>query len=117
MGEATTAMGINMSHYRFFIIETYENRGEPSSKKIRARPVRGQGVPVSLNVECSVQMREAYPPATLFKVDCKVTNREGTAFLYRHFTWPFEVVTPDQAKKFIENSFAIQPQRKERSLK
>jgi hypothetical protein len=104
-----------MSHYRFFIIETYENRGEPSSKKVRARPLPGQGVSPALNVECSVAMRESHKPGTLFKVDCKVTDREGTQFLYRHFTWPFEVVTDAQAKQFIEHSFSKQPCRNDRA--
>lgn len=104
-----------MSHYRYFIIGTYENRGEPSSKKVRAHPLPGQGVSAQLNVECSVAMREAYPPGTLFKVDCKVTDREETSFLYRHFSWPYEVVTREQAKDFIELSFAKQPRRCERA--
>jgi len=104
-----------MSHYRYFIIETYENKGEPSSKKVRARPVAGQGVPKTLNVECSVAMREAHQVGTLFKVDCKVTDREGTTFLYRHYTWPYLVVTKMQAMQFIEQSFAVQPKRAERA--
>ena len=104
-----------MSHYRYFIIETYENRGEPSSKKVRARPLPGQGVSSNLNLECSSAMREAHPPGTLFKVDCKVTDRQGTPFLYRHFSWPYEVVTSDQAKHFIEHRFASQPMRAERT--
>ena len=106
---------MHMSHYRYFIIQTYENRGEPSSKKVRARPMLGQGVSSSLNVECSTAMREAHPPRTLFKVDCKVTDREGTEFLYRHFSWPYEIVTPEQAKQFIEHRFATQPRRNERA--
>lgn len=106
---------MHISHYRYFIIETYENKGEPSSKKVRARPLPGQGVSPGLNLECSVAMREAYPPCTLFKVDCKVTDREGTSFLYRHFTWPYEVVSQQQAKQFIESVFARQPLRGDRA--
>ncbi|MBK7952532.1 MAG: hypothetical protein IPK02_00310 [Candidatus Accumulibacter sp.] len=104
-----------MSHYRFFVIETYENRGEPSNKKVRAKPLPGQGVSPNLNVECSTAMRESHPPGTLFKVDCKVTNREGTPFLYRHFMWPYEVLTQEQAKQFIEHRFAKQPHKNERA--
>ena len=104
-----------MNHYRYFIIETYENKGEPSSKKIRARPLAGQGVLPSLNLECSVAMREGYPIGTRFKVDCKVIDREGTSFLYRHFTWPYTVVTQQQAMQFIEQKFAKQPRRSDRA--
>jgi hypothetical protein len=104
-----------MSHYRYFIIQTYENRGEPSAQKIRAHPLPGQGVSVALNVECSVPMRESHPPGTLFKVDCKVIDREGRPFLYRHFSWPYEVVTPEQAPDFIANHFEMQPRRNTRA--
>ena len=104
-----------MSHYRYFIIETYENRGEPSSKKIRAHPFPGQGVPTSLNVECSAPMRESHSPGTLFKVDCKVTDREGTPFLYRHYSWPYEVVSRQAAQKFIASQFRKQPRRSTRA--
>lgn len=104
-----------MSHYRYFIIETYENRGEPSNKKVRARPVAGQGVSTGLNVECSVAMREAHPPGTLFKVDCKVTDREGTPFLYRHFSWPYEIVSLAEASQFLEHQFKAQARRTDRA--
>jgi hypothetical protein len=104
-----------MPHYRFFIIETYENRGEPSSKRIRARPLPGQGVSTSLKLECSVPMRERHAVGTLFKVDCKVTDREGTPFLYRHYSWPYEVVTQQVAEEFIANEFRKQRRRATRA--
>jgi hypothetical protein len=104
-----------MPYYRYFIIQTYRNIGEPSSRKIRAHPLPGQGVSTTLNVECSVPMREHHPPNTLFKVDCKVTDRKGTPFLYRHYSWPYEVVTRRDADKFIEQQFRKQPRRSGRA--
>lgn len=95
-----------MPYYRYFIIETYENKGEPSSKKIRAHPLPGQGVSTSLNIECSAGMRDSHPPKTLFKVRCKVTDREGTKFLYRYYRWPYEVITRAEAEEFIAREFA-----------
>lgn len=97
-----------MSYYRNFIIETYENAGEPSKNKIRARPLMGQGVSENLNVACSVAMREAYPAGTLFKVECKVTDREGSPFLYRHYSWAYELINTAQAKQHIEDNFKNQ---------
>ena len=94
-----------MAHYRYFIIETYRNVGETSSKKIRAHPLPGQGVSTALNVECSVDMRDKYAPGTLFKVECKVTERQGTEFLYRHYSWPYEVVMRAEAEKLIAREF------------
>jgi len=95
-----------MSHYRDYIIQTYENLGEPSNKRVRARPLPGQGVSTDRKVECSEGMRLSHPIGTYFKVRCKVTDREGTPFLYRHYTWSYEVITPEQAEKFIEEHFS-----------
>lgn len=94
-----------MSYYQDYIIETYENKGEPSSKNIRAHPLPGQGVSISLNVECSAPMREKHAPHTLFKVNCKVTNREGSPFLYRHYSWSYQVISREIAEKFISENF------------
>ena len=94
-----------MAYLRNFIIVTYENKEEPSNKKVRAHPLPDQGVSTSLNVECSAAMRESHLLGTLFKVECKVINREGTDILYRHYAWPYEVVTLQDATKFIKNEF------------
>lgn len=94
-----------MSHYQDYIIETYENKGEPSNKLIRAHPLPGQGVSTKLNVACSAPMREKHPPYTLFKVNYKITNREGSSFLYRYYSWPYQVVTRKEAKIFILENF------------
>ena len=93
-----------MVYYQEFIIYTYENVGEPSNKNVRAHPLPDQGVSTSLNIECSEDMRESHEIGTLFKVRCKVTDRKGTPFLYRHYSWPYEVITKEAAKKFIEGS-------------
>lgn len=91
-----------MSDYRYFIIQTYENLGEPSNKKVRARALPGQGVATDRKVECSEGMRLSNPVGTYFKVECKVTDREGgVPFLYRHYSWPYEVVSEAEAKSFI----------------
>lgn len=94
-----------MSEYKEYIIQTYENPGEPSTKRIRARPLPGQGVSTDRKVECSIDMRNAHPIGTCFKVECKVTDREGTIFLYRHYRWPYAVVTREEANEFIAKNF------------
>ena len=94
-----------MSDYKFFIIQTYENPGEPSNKRVRARALPGQGVATDRKVECSEEMRLSHPVGTCFKVECKVTERQGgTPFLYRHYSWPYEVVSKEEAKEFIQKS-------------
>lgn len=94
-----------MAQYKDYIIQTYENFGEPSNKRIRARPLSGQGVSTTRKVECSEGMRETHPIGTCFKVECKVTDREGTVFLYRHYRWPYEVISHEDATIFINNNF------------
>lgn len=80
------------SPYITVTIETYENRGEPAAERIRARPVAGQGLPTTMKVECSARMRNAYPVGTGFRIQAKVTDREGgTKFLYTHYSWPYVV--------------------------
>ena len=91
-----------MSHYLQVIIETYHHAGGGSSKKVRARPVGGQGLDTSMNVECSSKMRKNYPVGTKFLIEAKLTNREGGSdFLYSHYNSPYEVVTDAQAQAFI----------------
>lgn len=94
-----------MKEYKIFIIQTYLNVGEPSNKRVRARPLPGQGVSTSRKVECSEGMREAHPVGTYFKVKCTVIDREGTVFLYRHYKWPYEVISREDAEVFIKNNF------------
>jgi len=95
-----------MSSYRYFIIQTYENHGESSSKKIRAKALEGQGVATDRKVECSEEMRLSHPVGTLFKVECKVTDREGSMpFLYRHYSWSYEIVNSEEADQFIKENF------------
>lgn len=95
-----------MSNYKYFIIQTYENHGEASSKPVRAKAVDGQGVATDRKVSCSEGMRLSHPVGTFFRVKCKVTDREGgIPFLYRHPSWDYEVVSPEEAKEFINTNF------------
>jgi hypothetical protein len=92
-----------MSFYQEIVIQTYEASGTSSNKPIRARPVAGQGLSIKLNVECSTKMREAYPVGTFMIVRAKITDVEGTPFVYTHYNWPYKVVTEAEATSFIRN--------------
>lgn len=95
-----------MSHYRDVVIETYQNNHEASSKRIRARPLRGQGLDPSMNVECSSKMRKNHPVGTKFILQAKVTDREGgSPFLYAHFNSSYRVVSDQEAKDFIDKMY------------
>ena len=95
-----------MSQYREVIIETYNPYGEPSSEKVRARPLPGQGLSPNMKVECSSKMREGHPAGTKFKIRAKITDRDGgTNFLYSHYNWPYEVVSDEEASEFISSNY------------
>lgn len=87
------------------IIETFRQYGEPSSSKVRARPLAGQGLPTDLRVECSKKMRLDHPVGSLFKVWASVTDREGTTFVYTNHRDGYERVTPAAAAAFIRKTF------------
>lgn len=86
------------------VIETFRASGESSRSAIRARPLPGQGFSTTLRVECSKSMRENHAVGTLFKVWVKLTNRlGGSPFLYSSYRDPYEVVSAEEAEKFISS--------------
>jgi len=88
--------------YKQYLIETFWGVSEQSEKKIRARPISGQGISASMRVECSSSMRKNHPVGTKFIVEAKITDREGGApFLYTSFKWPYQVVSDEEARNFI----------------
>jgi hypothetical protein len=94
-----------MSYYRRVAIENFRNPGEPSSKRLRARPLPGQGLDIGMRVECSAKMREGHPLGTVFIVQAQVIDREGgPPFLYTHFNWAYEVVNRKEAENRIARS-------------
>lgn len=91
-----------MSNYRTIAIETYSGRSTTSSEGVRARPLAGQKLDTSMNVECSSKMRKGYPVGTKFLIQAKITCKEGgTPFLYSHYNQPYKVITAEEAEAFI----------------
>ena len=91
-----------MSNYRTVAIETYSGRGTTSSEGVRARPLPGQNLDTSMNVECSSKMRKGYPVGTTFLIQAKVTCKEGgTPFLYSHYNQPYKVINAEEADTLI----------------
>ena len=77
----------------YVIVETFLNPGEPSSAHYRVRPVSGQVFPVTMRVQCSRAMREAYPLGTKFRLPAMlVENKTGGKFLREVGSGPWEVV-------------------------
>lgn len=88
--------------YRTVAIEICENRGA-SNADYRCRPLPGQGVPVIMKVECSRPMRrEMVASRKVAILKCQVIDKEGgTEFLYSHFSWPYKLVSRDEALDMI----------------
>ncbi|WP_406867714.1 hypothetical protein [Paraburkholderia fungorum] len=87
------------------IVETYVAHGEPSSARLRARPLPGQGVDTSLHVECSRAMRHEHPAGSLFRLVVKRIYRKGTPLLYARPTEQFELVSEEEAQRFISTMY------------
>ena len=61
------------------------------------RPVAGGAYPPHLRVECSKAMSRTYPVGTRFRIRAKLTDMQGTPFLYSSWQWKFAVLwRPDQ---------------------
>jgi hypothetical protein len=80
--------------YRFVIVESFK----PSAMSglhgnVHIRPVSRQGLPTTLHVECSKKLSRDYPVGTKFRIQAKLTDREGSGeYLYSYFKWPVEVL-------------------------
>lgn len=66
----------------FVIVETFLNPGEPSDAVYRVRPVFGQVFPITMRVQCSRAMRQAFPLGSQFRLPVElVENKTGGKFL------------------------------------
>lgn len=83
------------------IVETYRNPGEPSSSKVRVRPMVGQ-FKETYRVWCSQAMRRAKPVGALFRVGVtRVDQPDGESYLRIGLHDPWEPVSREEAEKFI----------------
>ena len=57
------------------------------------RPVAGQGYDTTLRVECSKALSRNYPVGTRFRIRAKLTDMQGTPFLYSSWQWKYEVLS------------------------
>jgi len=88
--------------YRWIVIETYRNPGEPSDMPLRARPLSGQGIPLHYRVQCSEEKRMNHPAGTCFVIEAKIKgNVEINKCVYTHQDWEHRVISRADADKFI----------------
>ena len=81
-------------HYEWVEVETFLAPPGPYTSRIRVRPVPGGEHPTDMVVECSRALRKDYPVGTQFRLECKLTDREGgKPFLYSHYNSTYEVIS------------------------
>jgi hypothetical protein len=87
--------------YYYILIKTYQQSRESSVNKIRAFPLAGQGLDTTLKVNCSTAMRDSYPVGSVFRVIAKITDREGTPFVYSNHTWEYILIEEKDVVKYL----------------
>jgi hypothetical protein len=88
------------------IVQTFYAPGEKSRSPIRVRPLPGQGFITDMRVECSREMRTAFPIGQLFCIYVKVTSRlDSLDFLYSSYRDPWNPVSKSEAEEFIKKNF------------
>lgn len=80
--------------YRLVVVESFRPQATSGLHgSVHIRPVKGQGLPVTLHVECSKKLSRDYPDGTKFRIRAKLTDREeGGEYLYSYHGWAYEVV-------------------------
>lgn len=80
--------------YRQVVVESYAPRSTAGMHgSIHIRPVAGQGLPVTLQVECAKRLSRDFPVGTRFRLKAKLTDREdGGEYLYSYHGWRVEVL-------------------------
>jgi len=80
--------------YETILVESYiPDTTTGKHGKVHIRPVAGGKYPSSLQVECSKSLSRNYPVGARFRLQVKLTDREGGGeYLYSYHGWPYEVV-------------------------
>jgi hypothetical protein len=80
--------------YRMLVVESFKPSATSGLHgEIHIRPVAGQSIPTALHVECSKKLSMNYPVGTKFRIQAKLTDREGSGeYVYSHPRWPVEVL-------------------------
>lgn len=89
------------------IVETFRNPGEPTSRAVRVRPVKGQFA-VDYRVWCSVQQRESKSIGSLFRVPVTLVHQpDGNSYLRVELYIPFIPVSKEEARVYLANSTIV----------
>lgn len=78
--------------YHDIVVESFVGPDSEGRTKTQVRPIRGQIFEHTLKVECSMALIEKYPLGTRFRIRAKLTDMQGTPFVYSYHGWPYGVV-------------------------
>lgn len=92
------------THYYYVAVETFvPPDAEPSSNHVRVRPLENQSVSTELRVECdAVHLRRNFKVGTVFILKAKLTDRDGTPFIYSYMGWEYVTVERNVAEQLIK---------------
>jgi hypothetical protein len=76
---------------------------DPYSGALRICPLPGQAFSTSLRVHCSRRLLDDYPAGVVFKVNAKMTDRQGgEPFLYVWHGDPVVTMAPDEVAGYLQ---------------
>lgn len=78
--------------YTDVIVQSVLGDDSQGRRRVLIKPIKGQCFSDLLNVECSKELIESYPLGTRFRIRAKLTDMQGSPFLYSYFGWPYEVL-------------------------
>lgn len=93
---------MNDREYRYVVIEVISAPYEASSRKIRARPLSGQGYDENMRMECPTSIRHSENIGTLYKVRAKIKETNQKQQLYTSYHWVPEPISRRAATAFIK---------------
>ena len=91
----------------YIVVETFLNKGEPSTAKRRVRALDGQGIALNIRVQCSRGMREEFRLGQWFLLEVNWLNRETSdAFLSANYRDKPHPLSDDEALRYITENFS-----------
>lgn len=83
------------NRYEWIVVESYYPTSTAGMHGlVHVRPIAGQGYSTDLQVECSRALVRDFPVGTRFRLQAKLTDREGGGqYLYSSWRWRVEVLT------------------------
>lgn len=78
--------------YCHLLVESFIGPDSQGQKRPQIRPLKGQVFDNNLKVECSTDLLNKHPIGTKFRIRAKLTDMQGTPFVYSYYGWPYDVV-------------------------